>query len=164
MVTAGVEKPASRSPYQPAAQQAKGALFQVPRMSFPRVCLSPGQQGKAHPHVVLSTFQSAMRAAQSLDILMERVIQRRHGWFSSGPGGQGPGPHSTPGCSHRGQASKGTCRSQRPSLVPRQGGLCLNYLTFTYIHQTKTLYLTPQATCSRSSLSLLLKNPSSCLL
>lgn len=70
----------------------KEHLFQVPRMSFPRVCLSPGQQGKAHPHVVLNTFQSAMRAAQSLDILMERVIQSRHGLFSSRPGGQGPGP------------------------------------------------------------------------
>lgn len=102
-----------------------------------QVCLSPSQWGKAHPHVVLVAFQSMMRAAQSLDILMEWATQSRHGfvflqvWVS--------GPYSTCGCSRIGWASKGTCRSQRPSLVLRQG-LRLNNLTFTYIHQTN---LTP---------------------
>lgn len=36
--------------------------------------LSPGQQGKSHPHVILTTVWST-RAALSLDVLKERLIQ-----------------------------------------------------------------------------------------
>lgn len=132
----------------------KEHLFQVPWMSFLSVCLTVlVKQDKAHPHVVLSTFQSMMRAAQSLDVLTERVTQSRHGFVFLQA--WGPGSRSIPVCSHRGQPYKGACRSQRPSLNPRQGGLHLSYLC---LHPPdKDFTPNPLATSSRSSLSSLLK-------
>lgn len=71
LLSAGGEEPASGSSYQPAAQQTKGQSFQVPWCASP---LSPCQQGKSHPHMILTTFWST-RATLSLDVLKERVIQ-----------------------------------------------------------------------------------------
>lgn len=90
--------------------------------------LSSCQQGKSHPQVMLSTFWSTMRAA-----------------VFRGPKGEGDSK----------DMGLFTCRSQRPSLVPRKGEFCLNY--FTYMHQTRLYALPPGKVWFGSSLSSLLK-------
>lgn len=90
--------------------------------------------------MVLSTFQSMMRTAQSSDIQMERVIQTGTGWFSSGPGDQGPLLHLCAAIEAR--PPKGPVEVRGHSLSQRQRGLCLHHLTFTSIHQR--LYTLPK--------------------
>ena len=109
-------------------------LFQVPWKFLPE-CLphSPDQQDKAHPHVVLSTFQSVMTAAESLNILMERVIQISMGFFSFRPGGQGPILHLR--VDVEASPPKGAEEVRGHPLSQRQGGLRLQYLTFACVHQ-----------------------------
>lgn len=105
----------------------KDHLFQVPWCAPNCLPLSSCQQGKSHPQVVPSASWSTVRAA---------VFRCPKGDISNSK-----------------DMGLFTCKSQRPSLVPRQGEICLNYV----YAPNKGFMAYPQVTCSGSSLSSLLK-------
>lgn len=106
-------------------------------LDVPPSCLhlSYCQQGRSHPQVILSTSWSTIRAA---------VFGCPKGDISNSK-----------------ELCLSSCRSQRPSFVPRQGEFCLNYLT--YMYQTKAFPLTLGDLLWIFTI-LTVKNPFSCLL